>query len=1063
MIYPKIKTASAGSGKTYSLTEIVYSMIVSGEVKPEHIIATTFTVKAANEIKSRVREKLIKEGRIKEANRINAALIGTLNSIALKLVQRFAIESGISPTVETLGEEEQAVIIREIIGTMVTSEFLNLSHRLNQVESFFSKKLQWLSHIESIIASAKVNNISADNFQAMGEDAIAELWSIIPESGTVDMAQLIIDLRGNIQSLLDSLHYAELKDNNKAKYQSLSEIDKLLASGDFKYNDFAILQKLKLPKYLKVELLNEDIMRLSGRVTQSNQFKEDMELYIRSSFLIASLVIKEYDDIKRQKGLLDFADQEAMLHKLLSESDHVQCIFKEEYKLIIWDEFQDSSPLQASIFIKLTQLIEHSYCLLDNKQSIYSFRNASPELIKGIVDLVPAEQKSQLPDSYRSTAHLVNFSNSIFSDVFDDMPESEVVLNTADANITNRDTKLESKQTDRINVWRFERGDPKPNILHYNIALVNRIISFVEAGHEVFDKEAQHYRPVSYGDIMILVKANSTIAALSELLLKAHIPVASTGIGLCNEPEIVYIMALLKLLVYPDDTLAKAEVLLYTIYNGSQKKMIEDRLKYDKVWEWQQENPVWESIKNIKAKTYTLSLTKTLKLIFEQLDMAIVFAAWGNISQRLANFEALLKHTQDYQDKCKNLNQGSSILGLLGFLRELTDTDADEKGRYLGSAVKIMTYHSSKGLESNVLILWDMHKEMKTRFYGVDSYSTQDITLDDLLADRKISFRINPFENKRKDIIGWSTYIDESEQMISAAAATLNEEKRLLYVGVTRARDYLIWGMTDLLNKTKEYTLETISPQLQFKDYDDGVNKDVYSYKGATIPVRFETRLVTKEEELDILTTDLTHNYYPRNTERKSYLPKTTKPSEAEQINGTVVKTIQIHNPLSIADTPISDAERGDFFHSLYAAIDPDMDRDKAIAKIIHIASLYDLGQKIDAEVILLSIVDFYNYIHEHYEIIALYRELSVQGINAQAQVTSGFVDFLIETKEELYLLDFKSFYTSTYDDELYNKKALSYKGQLEVYKSILQESFKKPVSEKIIYFCVMGRMVSVG
>ena len=98
--------ASAGSGKTFTLTRKLAERIAEG-LDPSQIIATTFTVKAAEELTARVRSTLLDRRQVTEARGIDSAVIGTVNSVAGRLVTDYALDAGISPAVEVLDETTQ--------------------------------------------------------------------------------------------------------------------------------------------------------------------------------------------------------------------------------------------------------------------------------------------------------------------------------------------------------------------------------------------------------------------------------------------------------------------------------------------------------------------------------------------------------------------------------------------------------------------------------------------------------------------------------------------------------------------------------------------------------------------------------------------------------------------------------------------------------------------------------------------------------------------------------------------------------------------------------------------
>jgi ATP-dependent helicase/nuclease subunit A len=97
-------SAGAGSGKTYRLTELLLAELQAGRVRPAGVLATTFTKRAATELRERVRGFLISQGEFTRADAVGSARIGTVNSVCGSLLQRFAFEAGL-PT-------EQRVLTR---------------------------------------------------------------------------------------------------------------------------------------------------------------------------------------------------------------------------------------------------------------------------------------------------------------------------------------------------------------------------------------------------------------------------------------------------------------------------------------------------------------------------------------------------------------------------------------------------------------------------------------------------------------------------------------------------------------------------------------------------------------------------------------------------------------------------------------------------------------------------------------------------------------------------------------------------------------------------------------
>ena len=98
--------AGAGTGKTTELTRVIRESIINGQCRPNAIIGTTFTIKAAGELVERVRQEFFKSGQVELGERLTESLLGTVDSVCLRLLTRFAFEAGISPDIQIIAETE---------------------------------------------------------------------------------------------------------------------------------------------------------------------------------------------------------------------------------------------------------------------------------------------------------------------------------------------------------------------------------------------------------------------------------------------------------------------------------------------------------------------------------------------------------------------------------------------------------------------------------------------------------------------------------------------------------------------------------------------------------------------------------------------------------------------------------------------------------------------------------------------------------------------------------------------------------------------------------------------
>ena len=144
-----------------------------------------------------------------------------------------------------------------------------------------------------------------------------------------------------------------------------------------------------------------------------------MTTFITNVFDIALQAIKEYDDYKKRRGLIDYIDMEIHVNQLLNHPV-VQGVMTEELDLLMVDEFQDTSPIQLEIFLKLSKFAQVSVWVGDPKQSIYGFRGAEPALMHAIIEKMGGVKPEDIQEySWRSSSRCgscskCHFCKSIF-------------------------------------------------------------------------------------------------------------------------------------------------------------------------------------------------------------------------------------------------------------------------------------------------------------------------------------------------------------------------------------------------------------------------------------------------------------------------------------------------------------------------------------------------------------------------------------------------------------------------------------------------------------------------
>ncbi|MBL4651062.1 MAG: hypothetical protein JKY03_15140, partial [Aureispira sp.] len=209
---------------------------------------------------------------------------------------------------------------------------------------------------------------------------------------------------------------------------------------------------------------------------------------------------------------------------------------------------------------------------------------------------------------------------------------------------------------------------------------------------------------------------------------------------------------------------------------------------------WESDEEYIEQLRTLRHKSRELSATEILNGVLEKLDIRRTVAAWSNEQQRLDNIDALRKLALDYEETCNRLNSAATLGGFLLWMDELASEGLDEQGKGAGAnAVNVLTYHKSKGLEWPFVVCHGLPNELRESLWGIRIVrQTPEIDIENPLANRLLCYWINPYSDQIKGT-KLMEVVEAHEAKALSQKEALAEEARLLYVGLTRARDYLVF------------------------------------------------------------------------------------------------------------------------------------------------------------------------------------------------------------------------------------------------------------------------------
>ncbi|MEM8909588.1 MAG: UvrD-helicase domain-containing protein, partial [Bacteroidota bacterium] len=433
----KIISAGAGSGKTYRLTQEMVQLLKQG-VRASGIIATTFTTKAAAELQERVRVKLLEEGLVEEANALTNALIGTVHGLGVKLLKRFAFIAGVSPEVDIIADEDQQILFNQSLATVLRVERIQeMEHYSNRLGLSKKNYYDWRKAVKELTDAARSNDFSTAVLEESKQKSIASFRKFLDPPSTQTASSYYELLTELLEQTIDALKQNE--DHTKKTQGAIATLNgfknQLALQGDLNWHQWVKMTKLGVGAKSKTDI--EALVTFAQSHEAHPDFHQDIEHYLGLIFDIAIEAIREYEAYKKRRGLIDYIDMETQVKRLL-DHPQVQEILREELDLLMVDEFQDTNPIQLEIFLKLSNIAQHSVWVGDPKQSIYGFRGAEPRLMQEIIrqngGIDPADIQVY---SWRSREEIVYLTNALFVKAFDQLPVEQVALKVKRTRLDN--------------------------------------------------------------------------------------------------------------------------------------------------------------------------------------------------------------------------------------------------------------------------------------------------------------------------------------------------------------------------------------------------------------------------------------------------------------------------------------------------------------------------------------------------------------------------------------------------------------------------------------------------
>ena len=1042
-------SAGAGSGKTHRLTEILHRELTCKQARPSGVLATTFTKKAAAELRERVRGHLLKQGEFGLANAIGQARIGTVNSVCGQLLERFAFEAGMATEQQVLEEVQGSVLLGKAIDVVLNgpamAAFLSLVRRLGLDD-------EWKSELQSLVNQIRANDIATDRIAEVAATNAADLLSHFPKRSRADLTGRLLQAIGTALPEIERTAIAGGKKNTNEYLSLLQGFNRALLNKSAAWSEWVKLSKSFPEAGLKP--LVEPIAELVGRVAEHPDLHHDIAAYLKQIFGLAAGALAIYAQSKRELGVLDFADQEHLLLKLL-DSPSVAEVLADELDLLIVDEFQDTSPIQLALFLKLASFAKKVFWVGDIKQAIYGFRGSDTALMQAILEELPklGGTKEVLPASWRSRTELVDLVNAVFSHAFkNSLPKNEVVLTPQ---------RQEILPGAPFANWILGGKNAEQEAS----ALAAGIKKLVKSKYQVIDKDVTTLRNVRYGDIAILSRSHDRVSSIAGALRMQGIPSATAQSGLLATPEATLALACLRRLNDPGDTIATAEIVSLADCLEPEQ-WVADRLRYldagGKADTWMEvemgshkTHPLIAKLAASRLNLPLLAPKEALQTVIAECNLPAKLVRWSPDPEqtrvRLANLEALLDAAAQYEDLCRNAQHAASISGLILWLGELAASGKDMLAEPAIDAVKVMTHHAAKGLEWPVVVLTDLSANIKDRLWSITAQPGSNFDAQAPLNGRTIRYWPWPFGQQKK------VSVADTIAMTSIAEAFRNsaieEQKRLLYVSTTRARDLLVLARSS--RKLSGEWLDCVdAPWL----LPEGEGDEVVLPNGGSIPAT-HWELEPVDESATVVTRQRAQQWFSSEIEVSKRLPLNFNPSSAEKIPTAVLEKCLVGERIPVR-TGTDMTVLGTAVHACLAVSFTDPARAIVVSDVEKLLIGFGVADCVSALAVLKQVNAMHDWISSMWPRAVAYAEYPVQSVLDSGQVLNGRLDLLLDAGDGWVLIDHKS---SQLAPDHWAQLADEYGAQMEAYRHAIARASEREVKEMWLFLPVAGGAIKVA
>ncbi|MBI4558070.1 MAG: UvrD-helicase domain-containing protein [Candidatus Hydrogenedentes bacterium] len=806
--------AGAGAGKTGVLIERVLFLLEAREVPLERIVAITFTDKASGEMKQRLRKRFRERAPLDDPARMNlwrgleqrieSARILTIHTFCAGILRENALWLGMDPDFRILPEEETLLLRKEIVRTTV-HDLLEGGHPaavrvateygVSAVARCISELLRHRGMVEQVLSVLPTQ--SAEKLlESWQTGRQIELTNFQRSGRLQQFRNELASFEGRCKKATDGREVLRI--------ETISGLDRMIAASEMAELGFEIARIATLTvgstrvsnwdsqeTFVRLKAIQEDLKKelmelgRAGDVADAAMTAHATRLTCDFAAVYVA-VADAFQESKFDRNGLDFDDLILKTLRILRENTEARDRIAKGISYLLIDEFQDTDSRQ----FELARLLSEApggpklFVVGDAKQSIYGFRNAEVEVFGRAREL--ARQVVPLRKNFRSVPEMLCFVDEFFgkSGLLTAVEPEYRPLVSDRASVTSGPIEfLIPNEEEKASLEEYRRKEAE--------MLARRLVQMCTGSDAVpvYDSERETTRLASFGDVGILFRSMSNVPIYERSLRRLDIPyTVEAGAGFYERQEVLDIRNLLTVLVDPWDEMALVGFLRSPMGGLSDESLIRLRVSGTLVRVFDSPG-LLRGLDSVQSERLTRArelvamlrarcewpLPKLLRYMFQETGYEAVALSQFLGVQKASNVRKILDLAERF-----GAVSAPTLRAFTRFLDEVSAEEIREGEATLhaeaSDVVKILTVHKAKGLEFPIVAIPDLGRTPRPR----DG------------APVLVHPELGMVARMVNDEGEWAE--PDAYRRISRAQVRkdMEEEARILYVAMTRARDWLL-------------------------------------------------------------------------------------------------------------------------------------------------------------------------------------------------------------------------------------------------------------------------------